>query len=124
MTTSGQYLSDILDIVPDYSIWKIHGTTDQFDSLTVLFKDLEVRREDAFLVIELTKDKKEKIRQLINSDQIDELIIHMEFWLGDKKIFEGYDYLIYGSIAPEFSLKNNFKTKYIDNDLCTILKDN
>lgn len=84
---------------------------------------MEVRQEGAFLVIELTKEKKEKLRQLIISDQIDEMIIHMEFWLGDKKIFQGYDYLIYGSIAPEFSLKNNFKTKYIDSDLCTILKD-
>jgi hypothetical protein len=123
MTSSGQYLTDILDIVPDYAIWKIEAYNDAMDSLVSLFDGLESRIENSDLVIELTKDKKEKIKGLIISNQIDQCITHMWFWVGDKRIFEGYDHLAYGSIAPEFSLKNNFKTKYIDNDLCSILKD-
>ena len=123
MTSSGQYLRDILDIVPDYAIWKIEAYNDAMESLVSLFDELEFRIKNSDLVIELTKDKKEKIKGLIISNQIDEYITHMWFWVGNKKIFEGYDHLIYGSIAPEYSLKNNFKTKYIDNDLCSILKE-
>jgi hypothetical protein len=123
MTTSGQYLSDILDIVPDYSIWRMEVYEDVSSTLKFLFADLEFRIESFDLVIELTKDKKEKIKGLITTHQIAEMITHMHFWVGDKKIFEGYDYLEYGSIAPEFSSKNDFKSKYIDNDLCTLLRE-
>lgn len=124
MTTSGQYLTDILDIVPDYAIWRIEAYNDAMDNLVDLFEGLEPRIENSDLVIELTRDKKEKVKELIVSHQIDEFMTHMWFWVGDKKVFEGYDHLVYGSIAPEFSQKNNFKAKYIDNDLCAILKDN
>lgn len=123
MTSSAQYLTDILDIVPDYAIWKIEAYNDAMDNLITLFEGLESRIENSDLIVELTQDKKKKIKELIISNQIDEFMTHMWFWVGDKKIFEGYDHLVYGSIAPEFSLKNDFKTKYIDNDMCSIFKD-
>ena len=123
MTTSGQYLKDILDVVPDYSIWKIYAINEELEDLKALLIDFDPRMEGSDLVVDLTTYKKERIKRLVDTGSIDEKIIHMQFWLGDRKIFEGFDHLDYGAIAREFSLKNDFKTKYIDNDLCTLLTD-
>lgn len=118
ITEIQNYFIDILKIVPfEESIILIQAP---YQEVSETMNKISYKNDGVYFYIKLDRDNRAFLLFEIIYNEIEGYIQSLEILVNDKKFFEGYDGMEYGTISKEILLPQEFKRKYIEGDMCTI----
>lgn len=106
--------------MPDSSILYVQAPDLNLSAVRLNFQDTEY---PYYLSIELDNISKVKLNESIQNQGLLDDIQHLEVRSQNKKLFEGYDHMQFGTISKDLSLSANFIDNFINTDMCVVAKD-
>lgn len=119
MDQSQNYFIDVLNLIPNGSFLLIQ--TPHKEALDTL-RNLVVESNDVYEVVPLTETNRTILLNASKDHDIQHFFQSLEVKYKQKLIFEGYDGMEYGLVSKNFLLPNDFKSKYVEGDMCDISK--
>lgn len=120
MTDTQSLAIDILKIIPDDSLCFIQAPSIDKSAILNLFKPSQF---DYYRQIELTKENKNRLGEVITSENIESHFHSLEIKHNNSLLCEAHDGMEMVILSKNMNIPNWFADKYLKTDLCVISSD-
>lgn len=120
MTNTQSYLIEIVNLVPDDSIFYVQAPScDHINYIKLVTNS----KFPYYNQVTLTLSNKKSLIDLIVNDNIVDYFQSIEIRLNEVLLFEGYDGMEYGTISQNLRLTETFIHNFIKKDMCIVSTD-
>lgn len=109
--------------VPARAVGEEHKMSTSDDEFGRKLLDIPFEHSPNNYTLILTDIVRDKLKAIIDTENLQEHIYRLEISARGILLFEGYDGLEFGTISKAFALPHDFVRKYIKDDMCVISKD-